>query len=60
MVASYKNTGTKYVELLFKRLKFWYKNWLLTPYGGPEFMFVSGAGPVVRTVAFCINVAHGS
>ena len=51
MVASYeKKTTQSSLELPLKRLRFWYNNRLLAPYGCSEFIFVSGAGPGVRTV----------
>ena len=45
-----KNLAQSSLKMSLKRLRFWDNSRLLTPYGCPEFMFVSGAGPDVRTV----------
>ena len=51
MVVSYeKKLAQSSLKLPLKSLRFLYNNQLLTPYGCPEFMFVSGARPGVRTI----------
>ena len=56
MIASYERKLTQSSpELPFKRLRFWDNSRLLAPYGCSEFMFVSGAGPGVRTVTPSLN-----
>ena len=45
-----KKLGTS-LKMRLEKLRLWNNSWLLTPYGCPEFMFVSGGGPDVRTVS---------
>jgi len=50
MVASYEKMVQSSLKMPLKMLSFWDNSRLLTPYGCPEFIFVSEAGPGVRTV----------
>ena len=45
-----KNLAQSSLKMPLKRLRFWDNSRLLTPYGCPEFIFVSGAGLGVQTV----------